>query len=59
MMQFREKFEKSLGLKGFQDQEKDSEEFLTFYLILSNICSLSGFQLFSNRKIISFLLYSR
>ena len=37
MMQFREKFEKSLGLKGFQDQEKDSEEFLT--ILLENLKS--------------------
>jgi hypothetical protein len=37
MMQFREKFEKSLNLKGFQDQEKDSEEFLT--ILLENLKS--------------------
>ena len=31
-MNLREKFERICGLKGFTDQEKDSEEFLTILL---------------------------
>ena len=32
MMQLRVKFESICGLKGFKDEEKDSEEFLTILL---------------------------